>query len=61
MVEVIRHDLACELPVPLSPEEAQDVAGREAQRAVLQQAGEELRQMCAALEHQICRVLGLRG
>jgi len=61
MVELIRHRLAFELAVPLAPQEAEDVPGREIQRAVLQQAGEELRQMLGALEHQLRRVLGLGG
>jgi len=61
MVELIRHRLAFELAVPLAPQEAEDVPGREIQRAVLQQAGEELRQVLAALEHEIRRILGLGG
>ena len=38
MVELIRHHFAFELPVPLPPQDAQDIPGREAQRAVLQES-----------------------
>ena len=41
MVDLIRLDLAFELAVPLSPQDAQDVAGGDAERAVPEEAGED--------------------